>query len=59
MTAGNIRSRLKKRTVQYKTYDNFYDEITGEAKIIVRLEWDESANDNNGAWKITRKEYAE
>ena len=28
-------------------------------KIIVRLEWDESANDNKGAWKVTRKEYAE
>ena len=59
MTAGNIRSAYKKRSVAFRQYDNFYDEITGEAKLIVRLEWDESANDNNGAWKITRKEYAE
>ena len=59
LTSSTIRSNFKKRGVKYKTYDNFYDEITGEAKIIVRLEWDESANDNNGAWKITRKEYAE
>ena len=58
MTASRIRS-FNKRSVAFKQYDNFYDEITGEAKIIVRLEWDESANDNNGAWKITRKEYAE
>ena len=59
MTAGKVRSTFRKRGVAFKQYDNFYDEITGEAKIIVRLEWDESANDNNGAWKITRKEYAE
>ena len=39
--------------------DNFLDQVTGEAKLIVRLEWDESANNNKGAWKITRKEYAE
>ncbi len=59
MTADKVRSTYKKRSVAFKQYDNFYDEITGEAKIIVRLEWDESANDNNGAWKVTRKEYAE
>ena len=59
MTAGKVRSTFRKRGVAFKQYDNFYDEITGEAKLIVRLEWDESANDNNGAWKITRKEYAE
>ena len=58
-TAERIRSTFKKRSVAYRQYDNFYDEITGEAKVIVRLEWDESANDNNGAWKVTRKEYAE
>ncbi len=59
MTAAKIRSTFKKRNVKFRQYDDFYDEITGEAKIIVRLEWDESANDNNGAWKVTRKEYAE
>ena len=47
------------RTVNYRQYDPVFDQITGEAKIIVRLEWDESANNTNGAWKITRKEYAE
>ncbi len=59
MSASSIHSAYDKRTVALKQYDNFYDEITGEAKIIVRLEWDESANDNKGAWKVTRKEYAE
>ncbi len=54
-----IRSTYGKRTVDLKQYDNFYDQITGEAKLIVRLEWDESANENKGAWKVTRKEYAE
>ena len=54
-----LRSNYKSRPVALKNYDNFYDEITGETKIIVRLEWDESANDNKGAWKVTRKEYAE
>ena len=48
-----------KRDVSYKAYDNFYDQITGEAKLIVHMEWDESADNGNGAWKITRKEYAE
>ena len=59
MTASSIRSTYASRATGYKQYDNLYDEITGEAKIIVRLEWDESANDNKGAWKVTRKEYAE
>ena len=59
MKAATIRSNYGTRTVALKTYDNFYDQITGEAKVIVRLEWDESAHDNKGAWKITRKEYAE
>ena len=59
VTVSTIRSTYEKRTVDLKQYDNFYDQITGEAKIIVRLEWDESANENKGAWKVTRKEYAE
>ena len=59
MTAAGIRSSYEKRSVALKQYDNFYDQITGEAKILVRLEWDESANDNKGAWKVTRKEYEE
>ena len=59
MTATTIRSTYEKRSVDFKQYDNFYDQITGEAKIVVRLEWDASANDNKGAWKVTRKEYAE
>ena len=59
LTADTIRTNYKQRSVALKTYDNFYDQITGETKIIVRLEWDESANDNKGAWKVTRKEYAE
>lgn len=59
MSVSTLRSSYEKRSVALKQYDYFYDEITGESKIIVRLEWDESANDNKGAWKITRKEYAE
>ena len=59
VTAATLRSSYAKRSVALKTYDNFYDQITGETKIIVRLEWDESANNNQGAWKVTRKEYAE
>ena len=59
MTAASIRSTYASRATAYKQYDNFYDVITGEAKVIVRLEWDESANDNKGAWKVTRKEYAD
>jgi len=59
VTVSTLRSTYEKRGVDLKQYDNFYDQITGEAKIIVRLEWDASANDNKGAWKITRKEYAE
>lgn len=59
MDAGQVRSTYRSRPVSLKQYDNFYDQITGESKIIVRLEWDESANDNKGAWKVTRKEYAE
>lgn len=59
MTAADVRTAYAKRDVGFKKCDNFYDQITGEAKILVRLEWDESANDNKGAWKITRKEYAE
>ncbi len=59
VTAATLRSSYAKRSVALKTYDNFYDQITGETKIIVRLEWDESANNNKGAWKVTRKEYAE
>ncbi len=59
VTATTIRSTYEKRTVDLKQYDNFYDQITGETKIIVRLEWDESANDNKGKWIVTRKEYAE
>jgi len=59
VTAATVRSSYAKRAVTLKQYDNFYDQITGEAKIIVRLEWDESANGNKGAWKVTRKEYAE
>ena len=58
-SAASIRSAYEKRTVELNKYDNFYDQITGEAKVIVRLEWDASANDNKGAWKVTRKEYAE
>ena len=54
-----IRDRYAERAVAYRQYDNFYDQITGEAKIIVRLEWDQSANEGKGAWKVTRKEYAE
>ena len=57
--ATNVRSTYSKRSAAFKQYDNFYDQITGEAKVLVRLEWDESANNNKGAWKITRKEYAE
>ncbi|MBR3688008.1 MAG: hypothetical protein IKL85_02915, partial [Lentisphaeria bacterium] len=59
VTAATVRSTYEKRGVKLDYYDNFYDQITGETKIIVRLEWDESANDNKGAWKVTRKEYAE
>ena len=59
VTVATLRSTYEKRSVDLKQYDNFYDQITGEAKIIVRLEWDESANDNKGAWKVTRKEDAE
>ncbi len=59
VSAASIRSAFASRATAYKQYDNLYDEITGEAKIIVRLEWDESANENKGAWKVTRKEYAE
>ena len=59
MSASAVHTAYDKRTPALKQYDNFYDQITGEAKIIVRLEWDESANDNKGAWKVTRKEYAE
>ena len=59
VTVSSLRSTYAKRSVAFKQYDNFYDQITGEAKIIVRLEWDASANDNKGAWKVTRKEYAE
>ena len=59
MTVDAIRTSYEKRNVALKQYDNFYDQITGEAKVIVRLEWDESVNDNKGAWKITRTEYAE
>ena len=59
VSAATVRSTFRKRTTVLKQYDNFYDQITGEAKIIVRLEWDASANDNKGAWKVTRKEYAE
>ena len=57
--ASNIRTNYEKRAVAFQQYDDFYDEITGEAKVIVRLEWDESANNNTGAWIITRKEYVE
>lgn len=57
--ARSIYDAYKSRSVGYKKYDNFYDRITGEAKVVVRLEWDDSANDNQGAWKVTRKEYAE
>ena len=57
--AQRIRDAYKERTVRLKQYDNFYDRITGEAKVVVRLEWDDSANNGNGAWKVTRKEYAE
>ena len=57
--AASIRSTYSKRAAAFKQYDNFYDQITGEAKVLVRLEWDESADDNKGRWKITRKEYAE
>ena len=56
---ATLRSNYASRSVALKQYDNSYDQITGESKIIVRLEWDESANDNKGAWKVTRKEYAE
>ncbi len=58
ITTDTLRG-YEQREVKLNQYDNFYDQITGEAKVIVRLEWDESANDNKGAWKITRKEYAE
>ena len=59
MSADSMRSAYGKRNAAFKQYDNLHDRITGEAKILVRLEWDESANNNKGAWKITRKEYAE
>ena len=59
LNSATLRTSYEKRNVALKQYDNFYDQITGEAKIIVRLEWDESVNDNKGAWKVTRKEYAE
>ena len=58
-SATGIRNAYKSRAVDFKQYDNFYDRITGEAKVVVRLEWDDSANDGQGAWKVTRKEYAE
>ena len=58
-SAKSIYDAYKSRAVAYKKYDNFYDRITGEAKVVVRLEWDDSANDHQGAWKVTRKEYAE
>ncbi|MDD6338697.1 MAG: hypothetical protein PUC15_10000 [Lentisphaeria bacterium] len=58
-SAASIYNAYKKRSVKFKNYDNFYDRITGEAKVVVRLEWDDSANDHQGAWKVTRKEYAE
>ena len=45
--------------VKFRYYEPLFDQITGEAKLIVRLEWDDSAYDNHGAWKVTRKEYAE
>lgn len=59
MRPDTIRSLAENHSVGYAKYDNFFDEITGEAKIIVRLEWNESANNNSGAWIITRKEYVE
>ena len=61
LDASKVRADIKSNgnSTQYKRYDNLFDQITGEAKIIVRLEWDESANENKGAWKITRREYAE
>jgi len=58
-SASKIRNAYKSRPVGYRKYDNFYDRITGEAKVLVRLEWDDSAYDGKGAWKVTRKEYAE
>jgi hypothetical protein len=57
--ADTVRGLAENHAVSYAKYDNFFDEITGEAKIIVRLEWKESANNNSGAWIITRKEYVE
>jgi hypothetical protein len=59
MSADTIRKDFESKTVNFNQYDNFYDEITGEAKIIVYLEWKDSANNNNGAWVVTRKEYVE
>ena len=61
LDAGSVRSNVKSNgnSTQYRRYDNLFDQITGEVKIVVRLEWDESANENKGAWKITRREYAE
>ena len=60
-TSGDIPDAASyySRNVKFRQYDPLFDQITGEAKIIVRLEWDESANNDNGAWKVTRKEYAE
>ena len=58
--SGNTPPTLSyTRTVKFRNYEPLFDQITGEAKLIVRLEWDDSAYDNHGAWKITRKEYAE
>jgi len=61
VTASSLKSKYNNKAVSvaYRAYDNTFDQIIGEAKLIVRLEWDESANDNKGAWIITRREYAE
>ena len=58
-TGSSVSTSMYNCNVKYNQYDNLFDQITGEAKVIVRLEWDGSANNNKGQWIITRKEYAE
>lgn len=44
-------------TVEFGKYDLGFDHILGESKLLVRLKWDNKANNNLGAWKIVEKEY--
>jgi len=43
----------------FNKYDIGLDQILGESRIIVQLTWDNKANNNKGAWKITRKQYVQ